>query len=254
MTEWSAFFIVCPLVFAASFVDAIGGGGGLISLPAYLIAGLPAHVALGSNKLSSCIGTAISTVRFLKNGYVKLKLALLSAVFALVGSAIGANISLLMDEKIIKYLMLIILPVVAWFVLKNKNLGDNEMTGTRSVRAVYIISLTAAATIGMYDGLYGPGTGTFLILVLISIARMDMRTAAGHTKVINFSSNVAALITFILNGTINYPLAACAAVFSIAGHYIGSGLVLKNGQKIVRPIIFIVLALLFIKVVPDLLK
>lgn len=252
MTEILPFIIVCPLVFLASFVDAIGGGGGLISLPAYLLAGVPPHIAIGSNKFSSCIGTSISTIRFLKNGYVKLKLALCSVIFALVGSSIGANISLMMDEKILEYVLVMILPIVAYFVLKNKKIGDNEQTGTRSTFQVYGISIAAAFLIGMYDGFYGPGTGTFLLLIFISIAKMDMKTAAGHTKVINFSSNIAALVTFIMSGMINYPLAACAAIFSIAGHYIGSGMVLKNGQKIVRPIIFAVLILLIIKVVADL--
>lgn len=250
MTELIPYLIVCPLVFLAGIVDAIGGGGGLISLPAYLIAGVPIHIAIGSNKFSSCIGTSISTMRFLKNGYVKLKLALTSAAFALIGSVIGANISLVMDESLLKYVMLILLPIVAFFVLKNKNLGDNEKTGTKSTKQVYIISIIAAFVIGTYDGFYGPGTGTFLLLTFVGVAKMDMKTAAGQTKVINFSSNVAALVTFIMHGSINYPLAACAAIFSIGGHYIGSGLVLKNGHKIVRPIIIVVLVLLFIKVVP----
>lgn len=247
MTEIIPYLIVCPLVFVASLVDAIGGGGGLISLPAYLLAGVPTHVALGSNKFSSCLGTSISTIRFLKNGYIKVKLALISAAFALIGSTIGANISLLIEEYILEYVMIVILPIVAYFVLKNKDLGDNEKTGSRSSKQVYLVSVAAALIIGMYDGFYGPGTGTFLLLLFVGVARMDLKTAVGHTKVINFSSNVAALVTFIINGTINYPLAACAAIFSIAGHYIGSGLVMKNGQKIVRPIIITVLILLFIK-------
>lgn len=253
MTEIIPFIIVCPLVFLAGLVDAIGGGGGLISLPAYLLAGVPPHVAIGSNKFSSAIGTGISTARFLKNGYVKLKLAIISAFFALVGSAIGARISLLVSEDILKVLMVVILPIVAYFVLRNKNLGDNERTWTKSKRAVLVISIIASFGIGMYDGFYGPGTGTFLLLVFVGAATMDLKTAAGHTKVINLSSNVAALITFIISGTINYPLATAAAFFSVAGHYVGSGLVLKNGKKIVRPIIILVLSLLCVKVIMELI-
>lgn len=253
MTQLLPYFIVCPLVFLASFVDAIGGGGGLISLPAYLLAGVPTHVALGSNKFSSCLGTSVSTIRFIKNGYVKVKLALISALVAILGSTIGANITLLMDEKLLKYVMLFILPIVAYFVLKNKSLGDHEKTDTRPEGQVMIISIAAAFVIGMYDGFYGPGTGTFLLLILVSVGRMNIKMAAGHTKVINFSSNIAAMITFMINGNIDYPLAAVAAIFSVAGHYIGSGLVLKDGQKIVRPVIFIVLMLLFVKMIPEIL-
>ena len=251
LTKILPFLIVCPMVFLAGFIDAIGGGGGLISLPAYLLAGVPPHVAIGSNKFSSAIGTGISTTRFLKNGYVKIKLAILSALFALAGSAIGARISLMVSEDALKLMMLIILPIVAYFVLKNKHLGDNETTLTRSKASVLIISLLAAFFIGMYDGFYGPGTGTFLLLVFVGVAFMDVKTAAGHTKVINLSSNIAALVTFIINGNIHYPLAGAAALFSIAGHYVGSGLVLKNGQKIVRPIIFVVLGLLVLKILTE---
>lgn len=254
MTGIVPFIILCPLVFLAGLVDAIGGGGGLISLPAYLLAGVPPHVAIGSNKLSSAIGTGISTARFLKNGYVKLKLASVSAIFALVGSAIGAKISLLVSENILKVLMIVILPIVAYFVLKNKNLGDNDRTWSKSKRAVLAISIVASFGIGMYDGFYGPGTGTFLLLIFVGVATMDLKTAAGHTKVINLSSNVAALVTFIANGTIHYPLAIAAAFFSIAGHYVGSELVLKNGKKVVRPIIFVVLGLLSVKILMELLR
>src|SRR5512133_1877040 len=113
------YLIVCPLVFLAGFVDSIGGGGGLISLPAYLLAGIPPHLAIGCNKFSSCIGTSVSTARFFRNGYVQLRLALTAAGFALGGAAIGARISLLIPENVLRIVLLVILPVVAFFVLKN---------------------------------------------------------------------------------------------------------------------------------------
>ena len=114
------YLIVCPLVFLAGFVDSIAGGGGLISLPSYLIAGIPAHMALGTNKLCSAMGTTIATLRFAKNGYIKLKLGLSCAALALVGSSLGANLSLLISEKVISGMMIVILPIVAFYVFKNK--------------------------------------------------------------------------------------------------------------------------------------
>lgn len=243
------YLIVCPLVFLAGLVDSIAGGGGLISLPAYLIAGIPPHMALGTNKLGSSMGTTISTIRFAKNGYIHGKIAVSAAVMALIGSALGANLTLLISEKIIKHLMIVVLPVVAFYVLKNKNMGDSDLTGTISEKKVFVISLTAAFGIGAYDGFYGPGTGTFLLLILTGAARMGIKQASGITKVINLSANVAALITFIINGKVIYPLGLAAGVFCIAGHYIGSGLVVNNGQKIVRPVVLIVLGILFIKII-----
>ncbi len=245
--------IVCPLVFLAGFVDAIAGGGGLISLPAYIIAGVPAHFALGTNKLGSAMGTTISTARYLKNGYLKGKLMIQIAVGAciasLVGSSIGSSLSLLVSEQVLKNLMIPVLPIVAFYVLRNKNLGSVEVREPLPEAATFIIALLAAFLVGGYDGFYGPGTGTFLILILTGAARMDVRKASALTKVINLSSNVAALVTFLLNGTVNYTLGLAAGVFCIAGHYIGSGLVVHNGQRIVRPVILVVLAILFVKII-----
>ena len=114
------FLIVCPFLFLAGLIDAIGGGGGLISLPAYLIAGLPPHAAVATNKMSSTCGTTLATIRFIKNGLVNFKLAIPSIIAAIIGSSIGANISLLVDESIMLYIMIAILPVCAFLVLNKK--------------------------------------------------------------------------------------------------------------------------------------
>lgn len=243
------YLIVCPLVFLAGFVDSIAGGGGLISLPAYMIAGLPAHTAIATNKLSSTLGTVVSTGRFLKNGYVPVKLSLCAAVMALIGSAVGANISMLLPESILRGMLLVVLPIVAFYVLKNKTMGEDEKTGTLPQKQMLLIAMGAALVIGVYDGIYGPGTGTFLILILTGLARMDLRSAAGATKVINLSSNIAALITFIVHGQVYWSLGLCAAAFCICGHYLGSGLVTKDGKKIVRPVVLVVLVILFLKII-----
>lgn len=246
------YLIVCPLVFLAGFVDAIAGGGGLISLPAYIIAGVPAHFALGTNKLASAMGTTISTGRYLKNGYIKGKqmiwIAVLSSIASLAGSAIGSSLSLLVSEQVLENLMIVVLPVVAFYVMRNKNLGSVKTKDGLPQWAVFAIAVLAAFVVGGYDGFYGPGTGTFLILILTGAARMDVRKSSALTKVINLSSNVAALVTFLINGTVLCGLGLTAGVFCIAGHYIGSGLVVHNGHKIVRPVILIVLAILFVKI------
>ena len=147
------------------------------------------------------------------------------------------------------WLLLVVLPIVAFYVLKNKSMGESENTGTRSQKALYAIAMGAGLVIGIYDGIYGPGTGTFLLLILTGLGRMDLKSAAGTTKVINLSSNVAALVTFIFHGQIYWPLGLAASVFSIAGHYTGAGLVAKDGKKIVRPVVLTVLCILFVKVI-----
>lgn len=165
------YLIVCPLVFLAGLVDSIAGGGGLIALPAYLIAGVPAHVALGTNKLSSAMGTTVSTARLAKHGFLKGKvlMAVCSSAAALMGSALGAHLALMVPESIIKHMMIVVLPVVAFYVLRNKDMGARDRTEDISRNKVFAISMAAAFFVGGYDGFYGPGTGTFLILILTGL-------------------------------------------------------------------------------------
>ncbi len=247
--SFEVFLIVCPLVFLAGLVDAIAGGGGLISLPAYLIAGIPPHFAIGTNKLSSAVGTTVSAARYIKNKFVDWPIAIPCVVLALIGSSLGANLVLLIDESIIRYMLVGLLPFIAIYLLWGKKAQVPEEKKNLPRKNVVIIACIASFIIGTYDGFYGPGTGSFLILVYTAFAKMDIRIASGNTKLVNLASNISALVTFILHGKIIFLLGITAAVFSIAGHYIGAGLVIKNGYKIVRPVILVVLGLLLLKVI-----
>lgn len=240
------FFIVCPLVFLASFIDSIAGGGGLISLPAYLVAGIPPHFAIATNKLSSATGTTVSTMRYIKNKSADIKLAIPCILLAFIGSPIGAGLALRIEETLIRKLLLFILPLVAFYIFRSKRFTTEESITPLSRKKLYLYTSIASFFISIYDGFYGPGTGTFLILTFTGICKMDIKTASGNTKLINLSSNIAALITFILHGKVLFLLGGVAALFSIAGNYIGSGLVIKNGHKIIRPLLLVVLSILFI--------
>jgi uncharacterized membrane protein YfcA len=242
--------LVCVGVFCASFMDAIGGGGGIISLPSYLLAGVPMHFALGTNKLSSCIGTVASTARFIKNGCVDWVLGIPSIGLALYGAHLGTSLQLMLDEKYLKFLLLLVLPVIALILFKKKELPEKReaMNEWKRRGIVWGFSLV----VGAYDGFYGPGTGTFLLLAFCYLAKIDVRTASGNVKLVNFSSNVGALATSLAAGKVLVPIGLMAAVFSAAGQYLGAGLALKNGSKIVRPVILVVLTLLTVKVVLEL--
>lgn len=242
--------IVIAGVFLASFVDGVAGGGGIISVPTYLIAGLPAHLALGTNKLSSCIGTTVSAGRFIKGGFVDWKLGVPSILLALAGAHLGTRLQLALDERYLKWLLLVVLPIVAVVVLRQRTFPEErgEMPETRRAAIV----LAASLIVGAYDGFYGPGTGTFLILIYCNFAKMDLRTASGNVKLVNLASNIGALVTSFLSGKVFIVLGLIGAVASIAGHYIGSGMAIKNGAKIVKPVILVVLALLAVKVITEL--
>ena len=242
--------LVCFGVFCASFMDAIGGGGGIISLPTYLLAGLPMHFALGTNKLSSCIGTVASTVRFIKNGCVDWLLGIPSILLALVGAHLGTKLHLAMDEQYLKLVLLAVLPVIAVILLKKKDLPEKRNAMNEWLRRVIVWG--ASLIFGTYDGFYGPGTGTFLLLSFCYLAKLDVRTASGNVKLVNLASNIGALFTSLTAGKVMIPLGLVSAVFATAGQYLGAGLALKNGSKIVRPVILVVLVLLTGKVLLEL--
>jgi len=246
------FLIVCPLVFLAGLIDAIGGGGGLISLPAYLLAGLPPHYAVATNKLSSPGGTALATIRFLKNGLINLRLAIPAVIAAFLGSSLGSRISLMVSDKVITLTLFIVLPVVAFLVLNRKLFRDNPEKELVLDRRLYLTAAISAFVVGIYDGFYGPGTGTFLIIAFTVFAKLDIKTANAQAKIINLTTNLSALAVFLSSGKVIIPLGLAAMACNMLGGYIGSGMVLKNGSKVVKPCIILVLVLLLIKIITEL--
>ena len=209
------------------------------------------HLAIGTNKLSSSMGTLLATIRYAINGYMVRTFVAIAVPCALVGSWAGSNLALATDDGAFKVIMLIILPFVAFFVLKTKDLdafSKIEISRTRALAVTAIVALL----VGVYDGFYGPGTGTFLMLLLTALAHQDVRTAAGTTKAINLSTNLAALVVFLVNGTVLLPLGITAGAFNIVGNYLGTRSFAKNGSAIARPIMLVVIVLFAIKLIADL--
>lgn len=246
-----SYLIICPLVFVAGLIDAIAGGGGLISLPAYLISGLPVHNAIATNKMSSCMGTSLATIRYAKDGFVNWKIAGFCVITAFLGSRLGASLALMVDDGIFRVIMLFILPITAFYATKGKALTTEKEPYPWG--KTLALSMFISVIIGVYDGFYGPGTGTFLILFLTAAAHMKLSDANGVTKVINLTTNVAALSVFIFSGKVIYPLGITAGLFSIAGNYVGTRFFERGGAKAVRPVMIGVLAIFFVKTVYELI-
>ena len=200
--------------------------------------------------MSSCIGTVASTVRYVKNGCVDWILGIPSIILALVGAHFGTRLQLMIDERYLKFVLLIVLPVIAVILLKRKDLPETRRNMNEWHRRGIIWAFSLV--VGAYDGFYGPGTGTFLLLVFCYLGRIDVRTASGNVKLVNLASNVGALATSLSAGKVLIPLGLLSAVFATAGQYLGAGLALKNGSKIVRPVILVVLTLLAGKVLLEL--
>lgn len=240
------FLLVCPFLFLAGLVDSIAGGGGLISLPIYMIAGLPVHNAIATNKFSSTFGTGLSCARFIRHGMANLRLAVPSVIAAIAGSTLGAHLSMVISEKILRGIVFAALPVAAFFVLNKRLFNDRGAEHAQLDARTVVVAVLSAFVIGMYDGFYGPGTGTFLIIAFTVAAHLSIRTANAQAKIINLTTNITALTIFLLNGKCIISLGVAAALCNILGNYVGSGLVMEKGAAIVRPIIIGVLILLLL--------
>lgn len=248
---WQTFLIVCPLVFLAGFIDAVAGGGGLISLPAYYLAGLNPTLAAGTNKLSAGVGTMASTVRYIRGGKVNWRVGLLAAAGAFPGSWLGAWLLQRIPEDAVRVMMICAIPLVALVVLRKKG----GLEGRRRVPEAFDVpaSMMIGACIGFYDGLVGPGTGTFLILCFTLLTGMESVMASGTAKIVNLTSNLAALFSLLLSGNVIFALGLPAALCGMAGNWLGAGLTMKRGAGMIRRVLLIVLALLLAKMVYDVL-
>lgn len=247
------YLIVLPLVFLAGIIDSIAGGGGLITLPAYWIIGIPPAVALGTNKFASFSGTTFTTVRFLKAGLLDVPVAIIGAAFGLVGSWIGTQTALTVSAGFFNILLLVLIPIVAVVILATPRTGTVNRAREIKLGKRLVLGSLAGLVIGFYDGFFGPGTGTFLILIYTLVLKYDFVTANANAKLVNLASNFAALIGFIIAGKVLYAIAIPAALCGIAGNLLGSSLVLKRGNKLIRIIFILVLVLLMLKILADIL-
>lgn len=245
--------IIYPLVFTAGFVDAVAGGGGLISLPAYMLAGIPTHQAAGCNKFSASLGTVVATVGYIKSGKVKFRIAIFAAIGAMIGSSMGTALALVISDRLLKGMMMIAIPAVAIFLVTQKNLGKEVAKEVeRSLLRQSIVSIIIGLIIGCYDGLIGPGTGTFLMIAFSLCLSIDLVTASGCAKVANLASNLTSVIIYMMGGKVIFMLAIPAAACSMLGGHLGTKFAIKGGSQKVRYIMFIVIGLLFLKTIFDL--
>ena len=219
----------------AGFVDSAAGGGGLISLPAYLFAGLPVHYTYGTNKFSAACGTTFATAQFFQKGAMNIRVGLLAAVGSFVGSALGSHIVLLLSDQVLRTMMLIILPVAAVLILWRRDLPDeNRDDGTLNAKKA-VLALA----------------GTFAIIAFTTLMGFDLRTAGGNAKVLNLASNYASLVTYLSSGLVVFSIGIPCAISGIVGNLLGSHFALKKGAKFIRPMMLVVLVLLLGKIVSD---
>lgn len=254
ISDWGLWGLGLLLVaaFAAGLVDAMAGGGGFIFLPSCLLVGMPAQLALEQNKATAAFGTLAAIGNFARKGIIPWRAALWGAPFSLVGSAIGANMLMGLSAKQAMTVIVVLLPV-AFAVsslgqrLKATSVGEHEDRPVAG-RSFWLVLPLVCLVIGWYDGFFGPGTGTLLLLFLNRFLGMSLLRSTALAKVLNFGSNAGALATFFLEGQIIMALVLPLAAMNIAGNLTGSQLAIKKGQGLLKKALTFSLLLLMVSV------
>ncbi|WP_297050704.1 TSUP family transporter [uncultured Desulfovibrio sp.] len=232
------------------FIDAIAGGGGLLTMPALLLTGVPPHLALGTNKISSSLGTAVALGTFARSHLVLWRLALAGLAFSLLGSWVGSLLALHISAAVLGKILVGLLPVGMLLTLapkRERQAGacSAPLHGPRFWLLVPLVCLL----IGVYDGFFGPGTGSFLILALHWVLRAGLIEASATSKVLNLGSNVGAAAAFIWHGTVFWPLAAIMTACSMLGNWFGSRTAIRIGPAAVRRFLMVSLGLLLLTLI-----
>ncbi|AKU93128.1 TSUP family transporter [Vulgatibacter incomptus] len=242
--------LLTSVAFIAGVVDAIAGGGGLLTLPALLAVGLPPHLALGTNKGQSVFGSGAALAGYARARMIDGRLARIGFPLGLVGSLAGAALVMLLDPSLLRPVVLVLLVAVALFLAFKPAVASGIAPSPK--KAAW---LTAALALGLgaYDGFFGPGVGTFLIVGFVWLLGMPVARASANAKVVNFASNLAALLLFAQRGAVLPAVAAPMAAAQLAGGFLGARLAARGGDVLVRRAVLMVVTALVIKLGFDLL-
>lgn len=218
----------------AGFIDAIAGGGGLLVLPVLLWVGLTPAQALATNKLQAVFGSFSATIRFIRQGKINLKSMQLPIIMSFLGAACGTILIQKFETESLEKLIPILLIGFALYFLFSPRVGDQD---TKPRISLNIFSFTAAFLIGFYDGFFGPGTGSFFAMAFVMLLGYNLINATANAKLLNFISNLAALIFFIAGGNVIWIIGLSMAVGQIIGAYFGAHMVIHHGARLIKPLL-----------------
>ncbi|MBP9742822.1 MAG: TSUP family transporter [Burkholderiales bacterium] len=228
---WLMFFLLV-MGFLAGFIDAIAGGGGLISIPALMLSGIPMATVLGTNKLQSAVGTSIAVYKYYTDGLIDFLTVYRGLIMGFIGAICGAITVNHVSNQFMQFVVPFLMLGVFLFNVFNKNLGINS--GTKRMSETVFFSVFGFV-IGFYDAFFGPGTGNFWIIAIVFFLGFTFLNASGYAKVLNLKSNLFALAVFLYYGQVNFTFALIMAVGQIFGGYLGAHMVISKGSKFVRP-------------------
>ncbi len=238
--------ILAVTAFVAGFIDSIAGGGGLVTVPALLLAGLPPVTALGTNKLQSLFGSGSATWAYASKGHVNLKSQSGSAFLSAIGSALGAYVATLVSSDWLRAFLPILMIAIALYFLFKPNISDEDRVQRM---APVLFAATIVPAIGFYDGIFGPGTGSFFMLAFVMLSGFGLLKATAHTKLLNFASNLGAFVVFALSGAIDWKIGLIMGAAQFAGGRTGAHFAMRNGSRIIKPLLVTVCLALAAKLI-----
>lgn len=241
------FAMLMVVAFVAGGIDAMAGGGGLLTIPALMAAGVPPISALATNKLQSAIGTASACLTFWRAGHVDLRRFALPAGGAFVGALLGGIVVQHIDPSFLAAFVPLLLILMGGYFLLAPAVSEAD----RHARLGTIGMTATTSAIGFYDGFFGPGTGSFLTTALVALGGLGLVRAIANTKLLNLTTNLAALIAMIAGGKMLWALGIGMAIANVAGNQIGARLALRFGGRGVRPLLVIISAALTVKLLAD---
>lgn len=241
-----ALALLTVVAFIAGFVDAIAGGGGLLTVPALLAAGLPPAQALATNKLQGSFGSLAAALHFVRAGLVTWREMRLAIICTFVGAAAGALAVQVLERELLGSVVPVLLMLATLYFVFSPRVGD--VHGARRI-SDGAFALLIGTCVGFYDGFFGPGAGSFFVLAFIALLGLSARVATARTKILNFTSNFAALLLFILGGKVVWAVGLPMAVGQFIGGRLGAGVVIGAGARVVKPMLVVVSLLLTLKVV-----
>ncbi|QSX32346.1 TSUP family transporter [Shewanella avicenniae] len=240
--------LLFSVAFVAGFIDSIAGGGGLITIPALMWIGLPPAAALATNKLQACGGSFFASVYFVRKGMVQLREMKLAIACALAGSAVGTIAVQLVDGSVLKTMLPFLILAIGCYFLFSKKISDQD---SARVLTPVPFAFTIGLGVGVYDGFFGPGTGSFFALGFVTMAGYGIAKATAHAKVMNFATNISSLLFFTLGGKVVWSMGLIMLAGQGLGATLGSRLVLSKGTKLIRPLVVTMSLLMSVKLLAE---
>ncbi len=242
-TEISLYWVIVFIVagFIAGYIDSIAGGGGMIQVPVLLFSGISPIYVLASNKIASVFGVLMATIKYALSKKISWKVVRIAIIPCLLASYIGSILVMYLSDEVIKWAILIAIPIAMIFLFKKSKKIQEEQIKLNKKNIII-----STAPIGFYDGLLGPGTGTYMTISMKKFLRLDYLVSTASTKPLNFATNVGSAIAFIMAGKVLWLVAIPMGLANVAGSYVGSHYAIKGGEAFIKKVLIFVLIFMLI--------